>query len=260
MGTERSQFLIQKKMKANPLKTLAIIPARGGSKGLPNKNILPLAGHPLIAYSIAAAKASPLIDRVIVTTDSEIIANISKKYGAEIPFLRPEELAGDFTTDIETFQHALAWLKENEGYVPDLVFQLRPTSPIRFLGEIEHCIQMLSENEAAQSVRTITPSPITPYKMWTLPEENGFMRPLLSVEGMDEPFNMPRQKLPKTYWQTGTYDLIRWNVIMVQNSMTGKNILPMVIENEMSIDIDDMTSFVKAEEILRNNPTCIRPE
>ncbi len=260
MGTERSQFLIQNKMKANPLKTLAIIPARGGSKGLPNKNILSLAGHPLIAYSIAAAKVSPLIDRVIVTTDSEIIANISKKYGAEIPFLRPEELAGDFTTDIETFQHALAWLKENEGYVPDLVFQLRPTSPIRFLGEIEHCIQMLSENEAAQSVRTITPSPITPYKMWTLPEENGFMRPLLSVEGMDEPFNMPRQKLPKTYWQTGTYDLIRWNVIMEQNSMTGKNILPIVIENEMSIDIDDMTSFVKAEEILRNNPTCIRPE
>lgn len=240
------------------LNTLALIPARGGSKGLPNKNILPLEGHPLIAWSIAAAKASPGIDRVVVTTDSPEIARISKEYGAEVPFLRPAELAGDFTTDLETFQHALNWLEDQDGYRPDLVFQLRPTSPVRFLSEIEHCLRLLHEHPDAQSVRTVTPSPITPYKMWFMDGEDQPLRPLLTVEGMAEPFNMPRQKLPKTYWQTGTYDLIRRDVIMEQDSMTGQVILPICIENHMAIDIDDIQSFRKAEELIRT-VDCIRP-
>ena len=202
------------------MKTLALIPARGGSKGLPNKNILPLAGHPLIAYSIAAGKSSQMIDRVVVTTDSEAIADVSRSYGAEVPFIRPAELAGDFATDLETFQHALKWLEENEGYVPDLVFQLRPTSPIRFVSEIEKCIEMLHQNPEADSVRTVTPSPITPYKMWKLQGVNEPMQALLEVPGMEEPYNMPRQKLPSTYWQTGTYDLIRRDIIMNQNSIS----------------------------------------
>jgi N-acylneuraminate cytidylyltransferase len=240
------------------LKTLALIPARGGSKGLPNKNILPLAGHPLIAYSIAAGKCTPRIDRVVVTTDSEEIAQISKAYGADVPFLRPPELAGDYTTDLETFQHALQWLEENEGYVPDLVLQLRPTSPIRFIQEIENCIDLLERHADAQSVRTVTPSPITPYKMWFMDGPESPLRPLLTVDGMDEPFNMPRQKLPPTFWQTGTYDLIRRSVMMEQHSMTGKTILPICIENALAIDIDDIQSFRKAEELL-SKVSCIRP-
>lgn len=239
------------------MKILALIPARGGSKGLPNKNILPLAGHPLIAYSIAAGKSSPLLDRVVVTTDSEAIAEVSAKYGAEVPFLRPAELAGDFVTDLETFQHALQWLEDEEDYVPDLVLQLRPTSPIRFTLEIEKCIQLLAENPEAESVRTVTPSPITPYKMWMLEDESSLMKPLLTAPGIDEPYNMPRQKLPKTYWQTGTYDLIRREVIMKRNSMSGKSILPIVIENELAIDIDDITSFRKAEELMKTL-NCIK--
>lgn len=239
------------------MKTLALIPARGGSKGLPNKNILPLAGHPLIAYSIAAGKSTQLIDRVVVTTDSEAIADVSRKYGAEVPFLRPADLAGDFATDLETFQHALKWLEEKEGYVPDLVFQLRPTSPIRFVNEIEKCIQLLEDNPEAESIRTVTPSPITPYKMWVLEDENKPMKPLLSVAGMDEPYNMPRQKLPQTYWQTGTYDLIRREVIMGKNSMSGKVILPVTIENELAIDIDEITSFQKAEKLM-STLNCIK--
>jgi CMP-N,N'-diacetyllegionaminic acid synthase len=240
------------------LKTLALIPARGGSKGLPNKNILPLAGHPLIAYSIAAGKCTSRIDRVVVTTDSEDIAQISKAYGADVPFLRPPELAGDYTTDLETFQHALKWLEEEEGYVPDLVLQLRPTSPIRFAREIETCIDLLERHADAQSVRTVTPSPITPYKMWFMDGPESPLRPLLTVDGMDEPFNMPRQKLPPTFWQTGTYDLIRRSVIMDQDSMTGKTILPICIENHLAIDIDDIHSFRKAEDLLEK-VSCIRP-
>lgn len=240
------------------MKTVAIIPARGGSKGLPDKNIRPLAGHPLIAWSIAAAKSTALIDRVIVTTDSEAIAAIAKTYGAEVPFMRPAELAGDYSTDLETFQHALQWLSQNENYNPELVFQLRPTSPIRFLHEMELGIRLLYDHPEAHSVRTVTPSPITPFKMWWVDGNEKPMRPLLQAEGIAEPYNMPRQKLPATYWQTGTYDVIRTEQIMHQNSMSGSAILPIIISNELAIDIDDLASFERAEALIPKID-CIKP-
>ena len=113
------------------MEILALIPARGGSKSIPRKNIRPLAGHPLIAYSIAAGRQSNLVTRTIVSTDDEEIARIARQYGAETPFLRPAEFAQDNTTDFPVFTHALSWLKEHEGYQPEIVVQLRPTSPIR---------------------------------------------------------------------------------------------------------------------------------
>ena len=113
------------------MEILAIIPARGGSKSIPRKNIRPLAGHPLIAYSIAAGRQSRLVTRTIVSTDDEEIAAVARQYGAETPFLRPAEFAQDNTTDFPVFTHALGWLKEHEGYQPDIIVQLRPTSPIR---------------------------------------------------------------------------------------------------------------------------------
>ena len=110
---------------------LALIPARGGSKGIPRKNIRNFAGYPLIAWSIAAAKQSELVTRIIVSTDDEEIAAVAREYGAETPFLRPAEFAQDNTTDLPVFEHALQWLEENEDYQPEIVIQLRPTSPIR---------------------------------------------------------------------------------------------------------------------------------
>ncbi|MDB5273810.1 MAG: acylneuraminate cytidylyltransferase family protein, partial [Chitinophagaceae bacterium] len=172
---------------------LAIIPARGGSKGLPNKNILSLLGHPLIAYSVKAAKDSKHITRVIVSTDSEVIAGVAEKYGAEIPFIRPSEYAQDLSTDLEVFQHALRWLKEEEGYTPDYVVQLRPTSPVRQVSVIDTCIERMLRNPQADSLRIVTPSPITPYKMWTMEDEESPMQPLLSLPGVKEPYNEPRQ-------------------------------------------------------------------
>lgn len=228
---------------------LAIIPARGGSKGLPNKNILPLLGHPLIAYSIKAAQDAKLITRVMVSTDSQAIADVALKYGADVPFLRPAEFAQDLSTDLEVFVHALNWLKENENYSPDLVVQLRPTSPIRKADLIDECITKLTESDA-ESLRIVTPSPITPYKMWRIEDENQPMIPLLSVEGTDEPFNEPRQRLPKTFWQIGTLDVIRPEVILEKNSMSGKKIMPHIVGNEWAIDIDDMSSFVKAADVI----------
>ncbi len=161
------------------VEVLTFIPARGGSKGIPRKNIKNLAGHPLIAYSIAASLEAELVKRTIVTTDDPEIAEIARKYGAEVPFLRPEELAQDDTRDLPVFQHALTWLKEQEGYQPDLVVQLRPTSPFRPPGLIDEAINILLDNPEATSVRGVVPSNQNPYKMWQI-LENGAMRPILA--------------------------------------------------------------------------------
>ena len=115
----------------NKPEVLAIIPARGGSKGIPRKNINLFANFPLISYSIVAALQAESVTRVIVSTDDEEIAAVSRQWGAETPFIRPAELAQDHTTDLPVFQHALQWLKEHEGYPPDLVIHRRPTSPLR---------------------------------------------------------------------------------------------------------------------------------
>lgn len=239
------------------MEILAIIPARGGSKGLPGKNTRLLNGHPLIAYSILAAKSSKHITRVIVSTDSNEIADVAKNYGAEIPFLRPDEFAQDLSTDLDVFKHALDYLEQTEKYIPDLVVQLRPTSPIRFVHDIDLCIDKMIKNKTVDSLRIVTEAPITPYKMWVIDDTEKPMKPLLKVEGIAEPYNEPRQRLPKAYWQIGTLDVIKRDVIMKDNSMSGTSILPHIVEQKFAIDIDDINSFIKAEEVMRNHD-CIQ--
>lgn len=234
---------------------LAIIPARAGSKGLKNKNILSLLGHPLIAYSIKAALGCPSITRTIVSTDSEQISLEAQKYGAEVPFIRPSDYASDHSTDLEVFLHALHFLQEREGYRPDLVVQLRPTSPIRFPNYLEDGIRQLS-NSNADSLRTIALAPITPYKMWVL-KENGLIQPLLEAQGIEEAYNQPRQKLPPVYWQTGTLDVIKIDTIIKQKSMSGSKISSIIIPTEYAIDIDDFNSFQKAQEVMSQSK-CIK--
>jgi N-acylneuraminate cytidylyltransferase len=234
----------------NGKKVLALVPARGGSKGLPNKNILALLGHPLIAYSIRAGLQCPLIHRTIVSTDSPTIAAVAREYGAEVPFLRPAELAQDLSRDLEVFQHALHWLAEHEGYQPDLIVQLRPTSPVRFAADLEEGIRRLAGHPAATSLRAVTPSPITPFKMWWVDAPEQPMRPLLHLPDVKEPFNEPRQHLPQTYWQTGTLDIIRRETLLASGSMTGGQILPFVIDNRYAVDIDDLSSFDRAAQVI----------
>ncbi|MFN0276619.1 MAG: cytidylyltransferase domain-containing protein [Chitinophagales bacterium] len=238
------------------MKVLAIIPARGGSKGLPGKNIKPLLQHPLLAYSIKAAQDSKLINRITVNTDNEEIANIAKNYKAEIPFLRPSELAEDDSTDLEVFDHQLSWMRENKNYFPDLVVHLRPTSPIRFVNWIDEAIEKL-RNSDADSLRVITIAPITPFKMWLLSENVQTMEPLLNLKDVAEPFNQPRQKLPSVYWQVGTLDVIKTSVITEKKSMSGTKILPYIIDKKYAVDIDDVVSFYKAEEVIQSSD-CIK--
>ena len=231
---------------------LAIIPARGGSKGIPRKNINLFAGYPLISYSIAAGLQAESVTRVIVSTDDDEIAAVARQWGAETPFMRPAELAQDQTTDLPVFQHALRWLKDNEGYSPDLVIQLRPTSPIRPRNCIDEAVALLQRNPGADSVRGVVPSGQNPYKMWRLQATDKPMAPLLSLESVSEPFNAPRQALPPTYWQTGHIDVIRPGVILEENSMSGRNILPYLIDPRYTVDIDTPFDWLRYEWLVRN--------
>jgi len=235
---------------------LAIIPARGGSKGIKDKNIIDLAGYPLIAYSIVAAKSSSKIERILCTTDSKKIAKIAEEYGAWVPFLRPRKLAGDYTPDLPVFLHAINWLKKNENYIPDIIVHLRPTTPIRFKQDIDKAIERLIESSSADSLRAVCPSPYTPYKMWL--KKGKFIEPLLKIPGIDEPYNMPRQKLPQVYWQTGYIDIIKIKTLTELKSMTGKRILPYFISREIVVDIDNKYDLKRAQEIIRGT-NCIKP-
>ncbi len=226
---------------------LVIIPARGGSKGIPRKNIRHFCGYPLIAYSIAAGLQAESVTRVIVSTDDEEIAAVAREWGAETPFLRPAEFAQDKTTDLPVFVHALRWLAEHEGYKPDVVVQLRPTSPIRPKTMVDEAVRILLQHADADSVRGIVPAGQNPHKMWNLPQGgNAPMKNLLAVEGIEEPYNAPRQILPDAYWQTGHIDAIRPAAIL-SGSMSGKTIYPLVIDPNFTVDLDNLRDWERAE-------------
>jgi YrbI family 3-deoxy-D-manno-octulosonate 8-phosphate phosphatase len=231
---------------------LAIIPARGGSKGIPGKNIREFAGFPLVVYSIAAGRQAKTVTRVIVSTDSEEIAAVSRQYGAETPFLRPAEYAQDNTLDLPVFRHALEWLAQHEHYHPDVVVQLRPTSPVRPRGCVDDAVNLLLDRPEADSVRGVVPAGQNPFKMWRVDPVTGQMRPLLAVEGVPEPYNAPRQVLPPVHWQTGHIDAIRPDTILKKNSMSGDVILSLLIDPRFTVDIDTPADWPKYEGLVYN--------
>jgi YrbI family 3-deoxy-D-manno-octulosonate 8-phosphate phosphatase len=226
---------------------LALIPARGGSKGIPRKNIRNFAGFPLIAWSIAAGRQSKMVTRLIVSTDDEEIASVAREHGAEAPFLRPAELARDNSLDLPVFEHALQWLEENEGYKPEVLVQLRPTSPIRPRSCVDDAISLLLQHPRADCVRGVVPAGQNPHKMWRISKPDDPMTPLLEVPGIAEPYNAPRQILPPVYWQTGHIDAIRISTITRQHSLTGNNIYPLIIDPRYTIDIDNLADWARYE-------------
>jgi N-acylneuraminate cytidylyltransferase len=230
---------------------LALIPARGGSKSIPRKNIRPFAGRPLIAYSIAAGRAAETVTRVIVSTDDEEIAAVARRYGAETPFLRPPEFSQDNTPDLPVFQQALQWLKEHEDYRPEILVQLRPTSPFRRVAHIDAAVYRLIERPEADSVRTVCIPFQNPFKMWRI-DPDGYIQPLIQFQGTSEPYNLPRQALPEVYWQTGYVDAAWSDTILTKNSMTGDMILPLVIDPSEWIDIDSPDEWRRAERLLES--------
>ncbi|HBF67002.1 MAG TPA: acylneuraminate cytidylyltransferase family protein [Candidatus Magasanikbacteria bacterium] len=232
---------------------IGVIPARGGSKGVPKKNIKPLAGRPLLAWTIDAARASRHITRLIVSTDSQEIADVARECGAEIPFLRPAVISGDLATDVQFLQHAIHFLKEKEGYEPDIVLRLPPTSPLRTAEHIDEGIEKLLAMPYADSVRPITEAPKHPYKMWRIDENGIFLVPFLNKEftGFDEPQNLPRQLFPKVYVHTGAMDVMRLTTLMDQQSTSGKKVGYFFMAPEDSINIDSSIDFEIAEILMK---------
>jgi N-acylneuraminate cytidylyltransferase len=239
--------------------TLALIPARGGSKGIPRKNIRPFAGFPLIAWSIAAAKQSRSVTRIVVSTDDPEIAAVAREFGAETPFLRPAEYAQDNTTDLPVFAHALKFLEEVEGYKPQIIAQLRPTSPIRPRGMVDEAVGILMAHSDADSVRGVVPAGQNPHKMWHFEGDGMPMEPLLQVEGISEPYNAPRQILPPVYWQTGHIDAIRLSTITNKNSLTGEVVYPLLVDPKYTVDIDNLSDWAKYEALVYSGLDMVSP-
>ena len=227
---------------------LALIPARGGSKGLPRKNVLPLAGKPLIAHTIATALESETITRTVVSTDDDEIAEAARAYGAEVPFMRPAGLAGDDSLDLEVFEHALLWLAREEGYEPELVVHLRPTNPIRRPERVDEAVRAMLADPQADSLRSVSVPAQTPYKMWR--RDGAYLVPLVEVAGVRDAHSRPRQSLPEVWWQNGYVDVIRPRTVLELASMSGERVLPFVVQDRF-VEIDYADAFAAAEELLR---------
>ena len=225
---------------------LAVIPARSGSKSVKDKNIRLIDGKPMIAYSIEHALQAECVDRVIVSTDSEEYAAIAREYGAETPFLRPAEYATDTALDYDVFLHALSYLEREEGYMPDLVVQLRPTYPIRRIEDIEAMVAYMREHTDVDSMRCVAPAKEVAYKMWHK-DEQGILSPIMKE--IPECYNMPRQQLPKVFYQNACIDVVRAEVITKKHSMSGEKIVG--YEMSDNFDIDTEEEFQKAEEYIK---------
>jgi N-acylneuraminate cytidylyltransferase len=199
--------------------------------------------------------ATETITRVIVSTDDEEIAAIPRHYGAETPFLRPIELSLDDTPDLPVFQHAIQWLDDNEGYQPEIIVQLRPTSPFRRVWHIDQAVYRLIGHPEADAVRTVCIPFQNPFKMWRIGPD-GYMQPIMQISH-PEPYNLPRQALPQVYWQTGYVDAAWSDTIIQKNSMTGSRILPLVIDPSEWVDIDSPDDWRRAERLLENNEVTL---
>jgi len=226
---------------------LALIPARGGSQGIPRKNVIPVGGRPLICWSIESALAASAVTRVIVSTDDDEIAAVATSAGAEVPFRRPAELAGPEITDLPVFVHALTWLADAEGYHPDLVVHLRPTSPARPPDLIDRAVALMSAQPEVTSLRSVSPARQTPWKMWAIGSD-GLLQPLLGTLEQ-EAFNLPRQALPAAWLHNGVIDVIRPEVLLA-GSMTGRRILSLPMGEDDGIDIDRPDDLPLAEAAL----------
>jgi N-acylneuraminate cytidylyltransferase len=238
--------------------TVAIVPARGGSKSIPRKNVRPLSGVPLLAYSIEAGLRARHVDRVIVSTDDEEIATIARVWGADVPFLRPAVLAGDTTPDLPVFQHALGWLEANAECLPEIVVQLRPTSPLRPPDCVDTAIEVLRRNKTIDSVRCVVQASQNPYKMWRL-QADGTITPLLG--DIDHAYNRPRQELPEVFWQTGHIDAVRTTIIRDRGSMSGDRIRALVVDADYACDIDTEADWQRTEWVLEHiDRPFVRPQ
>jgi CMP-N,N'-diacetyllegionaminic acid synthase len=222
---------------------LGVIPARGGSKSIPRKNAKVIAGKPLLAWTVESALRSKTLNQVIVSTDDEEIAGIGRKWGARVPFIRPFELAQDDTPTLPVIQHAVSWLESTEGYIPEIVLLLQPTSPLRRTEHIDQAVELLLQT-GADSVVSVCLSEQSPYWMKRLEGDRVF--PFLNKA----PEYTRRQDLPRVYRLNGALYATRYDVLMRQRRILGEDTRAIVMDAESSIDIDSQLDFKIAEMLL----------
>lgn len=230
------------------MKILGFIPARSSSKRIPKKNIKPLAGKPLIAYTIEAAKKSKYINRIVVSTDSEEIASVAKEYGAEVPFLRPKSISKNNSTEMEFFKHALDWFLTNEDYEPDLIVLLYPTSPFRKPESIDRAIEEMLKHPEADSLRSVKLCSEHPYKMWVI--EDGYLKPFVKAKNYNL-HTLSHHLLPTVYIQNASIYITKPPTIKNKKSPTGNIIIPFIMEEMESVDINSPRDFIFAEIIAK---------
>lgn len=223
---------------------VTVIPARSGSKGIPMKNIKLLKGQPLLSYSVRYSLKCELVSNTIVSTDSNKIARIAIESGAEVPFLRPLELSQDHTQDYPVLKHALIEMEKIHNKKIDFLVLLRPTSPYRPEGLIEKGIEKLISHPGATSLRSVTLTKEHPYRQWI--SDGDFI--IGYEKGVKESYNIPRQLIPKVYFQTGDIEIVR-RATLIKGSVSGGKVLPLVLRHEDMLDIDTEKDWVKINRI-----------
>ncbi|MED4552331.1 acylneuraminate cytidylyltransferase family protein [Lysinibacillus capsici] len=221
-------------------KILAVIPARGGSKGMPRKNIREIGGKPLLAWTIEEAKKSKYIERIILSSEDDEIINIAKEYGCDVPFVRPKELATDDATSVDSILHAI---NECKGY--DYVVLLQPTSPLRTVEDIDGCIELVLKEKTDFSV-TVTVPENSPYWMYTL--ENGNLKALIQQDN----FATRRQDLPKAYALNGAVYVANVKALCEQKTFLTETTKAYIMPHSRSFDIDTEIDFKICEYLLSN--------
>lgn len=231
---------------------IALIPARAGSKRLVGKNIRPLAGHPLIAYTVAAALQSDIFSSVVVSTDSDLYADIARHYGAEVPFLRPSSLAGDLSPDIEWVEYTLKRLRD-EGRSYECFSILRPTSPLRQAGTIRRAWDAFRSQEGVDSLRAVEKCQQHPGKMWVVQGKR--MVPLLTQDPADQPWHSSQyQALPEVYVQNASLEIAWTRVVFESHSIAGDVLMPFFTEGYEGFDVnrpedwDRLTALVQTSQ------------
>tara|TARA_A100001035_G_C27745832_1_gene483928 strand:+ start:766 stop:1461 length:696 start_codon:yes stop_codon:yes gene_type:complete len=226
---------------------LSVIPARGGSKSIPRKNIKIFNGYPLIKYSIDYSLKSSIIDNTIVSTEDHEIAEVAKENGAEVPFMRSKKFSGDDIQDFPVIQEALMKSEKIYNKIYDYIILLRPTSPIRPPGLIEKGIKLLSTDDTATSLRSVIKSSEHPYRQWM--RDGNYIKGFFE-NTMKETYNLPRQELVKCYFQSGDIEIIK-RATIISGSVSGKRVIPLEIDQNDVSDIDNLNDFKDAEEKFR---------
>ena len=233
--------------KSNP-SIIALIPARSGSKRVPGKNIHPLAGHPLIAYTICAAKQGGIFSAILVSTDSEDYADISRQYGAEVPFLRPIDISGDLSLDIEWIDFTLHKLKEM-GREYDCFSILRPTSPFRLPTTIQRAWKEFQTEEGVDSLRAVEKCKEHPGKMWVV--SGNRMMPLLPIGPKEQPWHStPYQVLPEVYSQNASLEMAWSRVVFNGRTIAGNVVMPFFTEGCEGFDVNRPYDWELAERLV----------